>query len=90
MTPSHVANFDWLGSVPAMLLAVSQQPAFANADLSSLRLIICGGAPVPEPLLKLYAARGVPINQGYGLTETSGVVSVSSAESSPGRNSCNR
>jgi fatty-acyl-CoA synthase len=56
-------------AVPAMLLFVSQQPAFASADLSSLRTIVCGAAPVPEPLMRLYAARGVPINQGYGLTE---------------------
>ncbi len=57
-------------AVPAMLLFISQQPNFDHADLSSLRLISCGGAPVPEPLLRLYNARGVPVNQGYGLTET--------------------
>ena len=54
-----------------MLLFVSQQPNFASADLSSLRIIVCGAAPVPEPLIRLYADRGVPINQGYGLTEAS-------------------
>jgi fatty-acyl-CoA synthase len=58
-------------AVPAMLLFVSQQPNFASADLSSLRTIVCGAAPVPEPLIRLYAERGVPINQGYGLTEAS-------------------
>lgn len=58
-------------AVPAMLLFVSQQPAFADADLTTLRSIVCGGAPVPEPLIKLYNGRGVQINQGYGLTETS-------------------
>ena len=57
-------------AVPAMLLFISQQPDFDSADLSSLRMILCGGAPVPEPLLRLYNARGVPMNQGYGLTET--------------------
>jgi fatty-acyl-CoA synthase len=57
-------------AVPAMLLFVSQLPDFAAADLSSLRVIMCGGAPVPEPLLRLYNARGIPMNQGYGLTET--------------------
>jgi fatty-acyl-CoA synthase len=57
-------------AVPAMLLFISQQPDFESADLSSLRIILCGGAPVPEPLLRLYNARGVPMNQGYGLTET--------------------
>ncbi|WP_063045513.1 acyl-CoA synthetase [Nocardia pseudovaccinii] len=56
--------------VPAIFLFMSQAPAFPHADLSSLRMAICGGAPVPEPLLRLYAERNVPILQGYGLTET--------------------
>ena len=66
--------------VPAMLLFMSQQPGFATADLSSLASIVCGGAPVPEPLLRLYAERGVPINQGYGLTETSPFVTFLAPE----------
>ena len=67
-------------AVPAMLLAVSQQPAFAGADLSHMRMIVCGGAPVPEPLLNLYAKRGLPINQGYGLTETAPMVTFLTSE----------
>jgi fatty-acyl-CoA synthase len=67
-------------AVPAMLLAVSQNPAFASTDLSSLRTIVCGGAPVPEPLLRLYGKRGVPINQGYGLTETAPMVTFLTSE----------
>jgi fatty-acyl-CoA synthase len=69
-----------LFSVPAMLLFISQQPGFAQADLSALRLIMCGGAPCPEPLLHLYNARGIAIQQGYGLTETAAMVSVLTAE----------
>jgi len=67
-------------AVPAMLLFVSQHPDFAATDLTSLRLIICGGAPVPEPLIKLYNGRGVPINQGYGLTETAPMLTFLSPE----------
>jgi len=67
-------------AVPAMLLFVSQQSDFASADLSSLNAIVGGGAPVPEPLLRLYADRGVPINQGYGLTETSPAVTFLAPE----------
>jgi fatty-acyl-CoA synthase len=66
--------------VPAMFLFISRLPAFAETDLASVRLLICGGAPVPEPLMKTYAARGIPINQGYGLTETSPSVSFLSSE----------
>jgi fatty-acyl-CoA synthase len=55
--------------VPANYLFMSQEPRFAHADLSSLRLAVVGGAPMPEPLLDVWAARGVEIVQGYGLTE---------------------
>jgi fatty-acyl-CoA synthase len=58
-------------AVPAMLLFVSMHPEFDSADLTTLRTIACGGAPVPEGLIKLYNGRGIRINQGYGLTETS-------------------
>lgn len=56
--------------VPAMFLFMSQQPEFASTDLSSMRYFICGGAPVPEPLIRLYSEHDVPFAQGYGLTET--------------------
>lgn len=56
--------------VPAMFLFMSQVPQFETADLSSLRYLICGGAPVPEPLMRRYAERGLAFAQGYGLTET--------------------
>jgi fatty-acyl-CoA synthase len=61
-------------AVPAMLLFVSQHPQFASADLSSLKMVIVGGAPVPESLLRLYIAREITVLQGYGLTETSPMV----------------
>jgi fatty-acyl-CoA synthase len=66
--------------VPAMFLFMSQHPGFEPADLTSIRSLICGGAPVPEPLIKLYNGRGIPIQQGYGLTETSPSVTFLSAE----------
>jgi fatty-acyl-CoA synthase len=48
---------------------MAQEPRFAAADLSSLRLAVVGGASMPEALLDTWAARGVEIVQGYGLTE---------------------
>ncbi|MGV9711522.1 acyl-CoA synthetase [Gordonia sp. NPDC003424] len=68
--------------VPAMFLFMSQVPEFETADLTSLRFLICGGAPVPEPLMRTYAARGVPFAQGYGLTETAPTALVMSLEES--------
>jgi fatty-acyl-CoA synthase len=55
--------------VPAIYLFLSQEPGFASADLSSLRLAVVGGAPMPEELLRVWQARGIEIVQGYGLTE---------------------
>ncbi|CAN7767038.1 long-chain fatty acid--CoA ligase [Variovorax sp. LjRoot175] len=61
-------------AVPAMLLFISQHPDFKQADLGSLRLVSVGGAPMPEPLLRLYNARGIPVHQGYGMTETASMI----------------
>jgi fatty-acyl-CoA synthase len=55
--------------VPATYLFMADEPAFAGADLSSLRLAVVGGAPMPESLLRRWQERGVGIVQGYGLTE---------------------
>lgn len=56
--------------VPAMFLFMSQLPQFADTDLASINYLVCGGAPVPEPLMRRYGERGVTFAQGYGLTET--------------------
>ncbi len=55
--------------VPANYLFMSQEPRFADADLSSLRTAVVGGAPMPVALLETWQERGVEIVQGYGLTE---------------------
>ena len=45
--------------VPATYLFLAQEPGFASADLSSLRLAVVGGAPMPEALLETWQrARG--------------------------------
>jgi fatty-acyl-CoA synthase len=56
--------------VPAIFLFMSQHPKFEATDFTSVRLFVVGGAPVPEPLLKVYNGKGIPFAQGYGLTET--------------------
>lgn len=66
--------------VPAMMLFASQHESFAAADLSSVKRIVVGGAPVPEPLLQLYASRGIPVSQCWGMTETSTAATFLSTE----------
>ena len=57
--------------VPTNYLLLAKHPSFADADLSTLAHAIVGGAPMPEPLLRTWHARGVALTQGYGLTEAS-------------------
>jgi len=55
--------------VPTMYQVIADHPGFESADLSSLRVAVCGGAPLPIPLIRRYQERGVRFVQGYGLTE---------------------
>ncbi|MEN1889424.1 o-succinylbenzoate--CoA ligase [Streptomyces mirabilis] len=57
--------------VPTMFDQVARHPRWADADLSSLRILTCGGSPVPTPLIAAYQERGLTFLQGYGMTEAS-------------------
>jgi fatty-acyl-CoA synthase len=54
---------------PDLLEGLAAGARWASADLSSLRFVLTGGAPVPDRLVRAYAQRGVPLLQGYGLSE---------------------
>ena len=60
-----------LFGVPAIYDAMAAHPGWAAADLSSLRMLLCGGAPVPAATIRTYTGRGLAFIQGYGMTETS-------------------
>ena len=45
-----------------------------------IRLLLSGGAALPDELARLYIGAGIPIIQGYGLTETSPVITASTLE----------
>ena len=55
--------------IPTMLRMMMEQQEFESTDFSSLRYTICGGEACPIPVIKTYRGKGVPIRQGYGLTE---------------------
>jgi fatty-acyl-CoA synthase len=57
--------------VPTMFEQVARHPRWAGADLSSLRILTCGGSPVSTPLIAAYQERGLTFLQGYGMTEAS-------------------
>jgi fatty-acyl-CoA synthase len=54
---------------PDLLDAFTRSPFWPDADLSSVRFILTGGAPVPVRLIRAYLERGVTLLQGYGLSE---------------------
>lgn len=58
-----------LFGVPTMMDMMARGENFASVSLSSVRYSIVGGEPMPVPLIKIWADKGVPIRQGYGLTE---------------------
>jgi fatty-acyl-CoA synthase len=58
-----------LMGVPTIYQLLADHPAFATADLRSVRDALCGGQALPAPLLERYLDRGIPLRQGFGMTE---------------------
>jgi fatty-acyl-CoA synthase len=56
--------------VPAIMQAVIQHPLWGQTDLSSVRAVATGSTQVPVPLIEPFTARGIPVIQVYGSTET--------------------
>ncbi len=80
---------------PAMIQACLASPAMAEADLGPLRVIIYGGSPIAESVLREAQGRiGCEFAQCYGLTETTGPITLLRPEDhAPGRGklaSCGR
>lgn len=58
-----------LFGVPTTMDMIAQAPSFAKADLSSIRYAVVGGEPMPLSLIQTWQKKGIPVRQGYGLTE---------------------
>ncbi|HEX5745136.1 MAG TPA: long-chain fatty acid--CoA ligase [Archangium sp.] len=57
-------------AVPTQYQQMYDSPRFRSADLSSVRFVTSGGAPLPVPLLQAWqAVHRVPFKQGFGMTE---------------------
>ncbi len=61
--------------VPAVIRALHEHPDWPTADLSSLEFVNTGSSVVPVAMIEAFHARGVPVAQVYGSTET-GPVSI--------------
>jgi fatty-acyl-CoA synthase len=58
---------------PDILASLIRSKLWPAADLSGVRFLLTGGAPVPEPLIRAYLERGLTLLQGYGLSEAAPV-----------------
>src|SRR5438132_2621458 len=62
----------YFSAVPTIYAMLSALPDDVVPDTSSLRVAICGAAPMPAELIGRFETRfGVPIVEGYGLSEGS-------------------
>lgn len=59
---------------PAHFLFMQQTPAFQEATFNPRLLACIAAAPVPLAQLQTWEARGLPLQQAYGMTETCGIV----------------
>ena len=55
--------------VPTMLKMMEASNKFKSVNHERIRYFVIGGEAMPIPLIKTWADKGVPVRQGYGLTE---------------------
>lgn len=73
-------RLDVFFGVPAVYQQLALHPAFESAELSHVRAWGCGGAPLSDVLVERFAARGVRVCNGYGMTETGPTAFVAAPE----------
>jgi fatty-acyl-CoA synthase len=66
--------------VPTNFLLMTQSARFAAADLSAVECLLVGGAPCPLSILEAFAAKGVRVRQAWGMTETTTLGTMLSAD----------
>ena len=72
--------------VPPIVLGLVKHPAVAQFDLSSVRLVFSGAAPLGEEIARaLIQKLGCPVVQGYGMTEASPVTHLSPTIDAPAK-----
>ncbi|RCV46512.1 hypothetical protein SETIT_9G537200v2 [Setaria italica] len=77
----------YLFCVPPVMIALAKLGRAGKYDLSSLKFIGSGAAPLGKDLMEVVARNfpGTVIAQGYGMTETSGIISLEYPENGQAR-----
>ena len=71
------------GAVPTIWADILRYGEEHEIDLSTIRMVVCGGSAVPRSLMEKFQERyGVRIVQGWGMTETSPLAAVGHAPAS--------
>jgi len=73
-------SLDVFFAVPAVYQALALHPRFDATNFANVRAWGCGGAPLADALVHRYAARGVRVCNGYGMTETGPTAFVAAQE----------
>jgi fatty-acyl-CoA synthase len=73
-------RLDIFFGVPAVYQQLALHPDFERTDLARVRSWGCGGAPLADVLVERYAAKGVRVCNGYGMTETGPTAFVAARE----------
>ncbi|XP_067681240.1 uncharacterized protein [Haliotis asinina] len=85
LTTLHKHKVNILHAVPPMILFLAKHPVVSKFDLSNLKYVISGAAPLGEGLTHEFMNRvKAPVFQGYGLTEASPVINVDIVPGQPG------
>jgi len=73
-------RLDVFFGVPAVYQQLALHPEFESANLARVRSWGCGGAPLADVLVERYAAKGVRVCNGYGMTETGPTAFIAAPE----------
>lgn len=73
-------TLDTFFGVPAIYQQLAESESFESSNLSNVRAWGCGGAPLPDVLVERFAAKGVRVCNGYGMTETGPTAFVAAPE----------
>jgi fatty-acyl-CoA synthase len=65
-----------LGGVPTIAMNLLSTLRQTGRRLPSVRVMLCGGSAIPEALMRGLDELGIPMLQGWGMTETSPVCTI--------------
>jgi long-chain acyl-CoA synthetase len=72
-------------AVPAMVQGILNHPDIGNSGIGSMKAVFCGGAPLAGEVMSRFAdLSGIKICEGYGLSETSNILTANPEIQKPG------